>query len=123
MQARVRLLLAAGRRFATVLVAVAAGTAAASLLLGLAIGASADRSITTGLYLVGSLLLVGGFFIGNRGPVRRGGGDDQSFFGRRMHLATPEEREETINTSAVFVLVGLALIVIGVLADRRYPLL
>jgi hypothetical protein len=39
-----------------------------------------------------------------------------------MRWATPEERDETINMSAVYVVLGLVLIVFGVLADTRYSL-
>ena len=45
------------------------------------------------------------------------------FFGQRyVRWATPAEREETISDSAVFVAVGLAMIVIGITIDSRYHL-
>jgi hypothetical protein len=40
-----------------------------------------------------------------------------------MRHATLEEREDSLNNSAVFVALGLALIILGVLADTRYRLL
>ena len=44
-------------------------------------------------------------------------------FGNRLvRWATPSEREETINLSAVFVSVGFTLILIGLAADPRYTL-
>ena len=53
-----------------------AGRPLLSLLLGLLLGASPSRSVAVGLYLVGCALLLGGFFVGNRGPsgsrTRRG---------------------------------------------------
>jgi hypothetical protein len=119
------------RRFGVVLVALVGFTAVLSLLFGLALGASVSRSISIGLYLVGAFVLAGGFFIGNRGPIRlRGDSDDLQVLGipvpilsnRRLRVSTQEEREETINQSAVFVSVGLVLIVFGVLADTRFPL-
>ena len=64
------MLAAAARRFATLLVAVAAGTAVLSLILGALLGSAPSRSVAVGLYLVGCALLLGGFFVGNRGPFR-----------------------------------------------------
>jgi hypothetical protein len=39
-----------------------------------------------------------------------------------MRWATPAEREETINLSAIFVVLGFVLILVGVIADNRYDL-
>ena len=117
------MLLAATRRF-LVLLAVAVGlTAAVSVALGLLIGSSVNRSLSLGFYCFGSFLLVSGFFVGNRGPVRLKTDAGVAFLGSRfVRWATPAEREETINTSALFVAVGFALILLGVLADTRYEL-
>jgi len=69
------------------------------------------------------LVIVAGFFVGNRGPVRLKGEGAAPFFGQRyVRWATPAEREETISDSAVFVAVGLAMIVIGITIDSRYHL-
>jgi hypothetical protein len=124
---------AALRRFALLLAGVAGGTALVSLLLGLALGSAADRAVSVGFYLVGSFLLVAGFFAGNRGPARLKGREDEGgavagmfgvgIGGRRLRWATIEEREEALANSAVFVALGLALIVLGVLADSRVRLL
>ena len=100
------------RRFALLVVAVGGGTVVVSILLGLLLGASLPRSIALGYYLVGSFLLLAGFFFGNRGPVRpRGDADHGDFFmrprGRRVRWATREEHEEAINSSALFVALGL----------------
>ena len=64
------MLLNAARRFAVILVATSVGTAAASLAIGLLIGSSVSRSLSVGFYIVGAFLLIFGFFVGNRGPVR-----------------------------------------------------
>lgn len=101
-------------------VAIAAATAAASLVLGAALGASADRSITIGLDLVGCFLLVAGFFTGNRGPVRAKGDAVPLIGARFMRWATRAELEDTLNTSALYVILGFALIVLGIVADTRY---
>ena len=118
------MLLAAARRFFTLLAGIAAATAALSALLGLAVGAGINRSISLGFYLVGSLMLVAGFFIGNRGPARLQGEEHGGFLGpRRVRWATREERVVTLNESAVFVSLGFLLIVIGLLVDSRVKLL
>jgi hypothetical protein len=124
---------AALRRFALLLAGVAGGTALVSLLLGLALGSAADRAVSVGFYLVGSFLLVAGFFAGNRGPARLKGREDEGgavagmfgvgIGGRRLRWATIEEREEALANSAVFVALALALLVLGVLADSRVRLL
>jgi hypothetical protein len=116
------MLRAAGRRFLVLLAGVAGATAALSLLAGLLGGASLNRALTVGFYLVGSFLLIAGFFIGNRGPVRPKGTGPMLFGSRIMRWATPLEREETINESALFVALGFVLIVIGVLVDSRTAL-
>ena len=118
------MLLAAARRFVVLLALVAVGTTIISLALGTLAGESADRAVSLGFYLVGAFLLIGGFFIGNRGPLRSIG--DQgltSFWGRKgVRRATDEERREEVNTSAVYFTVGLSLILLGTAVDSRYQL-
>jgi hypothetical protein len=116
------LLRAAARRFLTLLAAIAAATALPSLVLGLALGVSADRAVSVGLYLVGSFLMITGFFFGNRGPARLKDDDVAPLGPRRVRWATREERVLAINDSAVFVCVGFALIVLGLLVDSRLKL-
>ena len=101
---------------------IAAVTAAVSLILGVAFGASADRSITIGFYLVGCFLLVAGFFAGNRGPVRPKNGAVPIFGPRFMRWASRSELDESLNSSALYVVLGFGLIVLGILADTRYSL-
>jgi hypothetical protein len=120
------MLRAAARRFALLLVGTAVGTAAVSLLIGLALGASISRSVSIGYYLVGSFLLVAGFFVGNRGPVRVKGDPGYSVFGffvnRRLRWASGAEQLESLSLSVVFVALGFLLIVLGVVTDTRYSL-
>ena len=117
------MLVAALRRLFVLVFALAAVTAVVSLVIGTLAGAGISRSVSVGFYLVGSFWLIAGFFVGNRGPVRLKSDIGVSLFGSRfMRWATPEEREETINTSAVYVALGLALIILGVLADARHRL-
>ena len=121
------LLRAAARRFGLLLVGMAGGTALFSLLIGLAAGASVSRSISLGFYIVGSFLLIAGFFVGNRGPVRVKGDPGVGVFGifrnRRLRWASGSEQLESLSLSFVFVALGLVLIILGVVTDTRYELL
>jgi hypothetical protein len=115
--------LEAARRFAILLGAVAGGTAVLALLLGLALGAGVSRSLSLGWYIVGSLLLLSGFFVGNRGPARPQGEGWFVFSLRRWtRWATPDEQRESISLSAVLVALGFVIIALGVIADTRYSL-
>lgn len=116
---------AALRRLAVLVAGSALGIGVLAALVGLALGSSFWRSVSLGYYLTGCFLLIAGFFIGNRGPLRakRESGGSLFFGPRVVRRATIEEREETINNSAVFVGLGFLLILLGVLADDRYRLL
>lgn len=117
------------RRFVQVLVAIGVATAAVSALLGLLADASISRSIAIGFYLVGSFLLFAGFFLGNRGPVRPKGEEDAvggdiifRLPSRRLRWATAKEHEEAISTAAVFLPIGLVLILLGIASDSQHAL-
>ncbi len=119
------MLLAAARRFLALLALASVVTVVVSLFFGALIGSPVDRAVSVGFYLVGSFLLVGGFFMGNRGPLRLKNDDEASsflpFWGSRIvRWATPEEQEQTINMSAIFVALGFALIMLGFAVDSRY---
>jgi hypothetical protein len=114
---------AALRRLVGLLVLASGITIVCSLTFGLLAGESVSRSVSVGFYLVGSFLAIAGFFVGNRGPVRLKRDVGVPLLGSRfVRWATPEEREESINTSAIYVVLGFALIFLGVLADTRYSL-
>ena len=121
-------LLAALRRLVLVVLGASALTAFASVLVGLLIGASLDRALTLGFYLVGCFLLVTAFFVGNRGPARvksetaAGGGIFPYFGTRHMRWATLNEQEDALNSSGVFVILGFALVIIGALIDSHHSL-
>jgi hypothetical protein len=113
-------LAAAARRFAIVLGVISAGTALISYLLGLAVGSTADRSISLGFYVVGSFLLIAGFFVGNRGPARLRGEEHGGLLGpRRLRWASLEERTSALNESALLIAIGFVLLVFGLLVDDR----
>jgi hypothetical protein len=104
------------------LAATAAVIALCSLAIGMLGGFSLNRAIATGFEAFGSLLLLLGFFVGNRGPVRSKV-DAVPFIGPRfLRWATPEEHTSTIAESAIFIVLGLVLILIGLAIDDRYRL-
>jgi hypothetical protein len=114
---------AAARRFGILLGALVGGTGALALLLGLLFGSGVSRSLSVGWYIVGSLLLISGFFVGNRGPARPEGEGWSTFSLRRwVRWASPDEQRESISLSAVLVVLGFLLIALGVLADTRYKI-
>jgi hypothetical protein len=111
-------LVAGVRRFFVVLGGAAFVIGAVSFVVGLLAGADLSRSLALGYYLAGSILLLGGFFVGNRGPVRAKRNQPIPLIGTRfVRWATADELDEAINTSAVYVSLGFALILVGVLAD------
>ena len=80
--------------------------------------------VSLGFYAVGSFLVIIGFFVGNRGPIRARG-DDTAMLGLfpvRRRWAERDEHEATINDSALLVVLGFVLIVLGIAVDARYDL-
>jgi hypothetical protein len=122
-QSRADLFLAGARRFAVLLGVICGATVAGAALIGLAAGTGFNRAVTVGLYLVGCFLLVGGFFVGNWGPVRLRSDDDGGPAGRKVRWASRDERVTQLNESAILICVGFALIVIAVMLDDRTRLL
>jgi len=119
---------AAGGRFLKLLLFASAVVCVPAGLVALLGGVSLSRAVSVGFYVLGSFLLISGFFVGNRGPVRPKDSSGAAtplgmILGQRdVRWATPEERVETINMSAVFVLLGFVLILFGFVADTRYSL-
>jgi hypothetical protein len=115
--------LAALRRFTLLVVGLSAAIVVLSLAIGALAGSSAARSISLGFDLVGAFALLIGFFAGNRGPVRFRSDTAAAIFGQRLlRWASPSEREETLNLSAILVTLGFVLILIGLALDPRYSL-
>ena len=129
---RAQVLLGAARRFFVILGSATLIVLAVALPVGLLLGSGVSRSLSVGFYVIGSFLLVAGFFVGNRGPVRLKGDDTDvgasvgmfgiGIGGRRLRWATPEESADAMSSSAAFVVIGFVLIVIGVIADNRVQL-
>ena len=122
-------MLAAIRRLVVLVVACSGITVVVSVALGLLAGASLDRAVSLGFYGLGCFLMVAGFFIGNRGPARvksETAGSSMlpvpGFGNRRLRWATLDEQNETINNSAVFIILGLILVLIGVVVDSHHSL-
>jgi hypothetical protein len=119
-------LVAGLRRLVGFAAATTVVVAVLSVLAGLLLGAGPRRSISVGLYGVGSLFIVVGVFYGVRPPVRTtGGGGSPGIFGSLAagggiaRWADKEDIEESLGLSAVFVSIGLLLIVIGAAIDPR----
>jgi hypothetical protein len=99
-----------------------------SLMFGALAHAPLQRSIAVGFYLIGCLVLVFGFFVGNRGPLRHDRDDEQdrpSLVGlipRGVRRATVEERKEAVSVSVLFIVLGLSLIILGALSDSAHKL-
>jgi hypothetical protein len=122
-------MLAALRRLGFLVLLASAVTTVLSLLFGLLVGARLDRAIAVGFYGLGCFLMVSGFFLGNRGPARVKSDTAGSsilplpgFGPRTLRWATRDEQEETINNSAVFIVLGLILVLIGVAVDSQHSL-
>src|SRR5262245_51719875 len=123
MDRRLAILLAGARRFVVIIAVLAATTAAGAWIVSELAGWDANRVISGAFDLVGVFLLVVGCLAGNRGPVRLRGAGAAPFFGERQaRWADPTEREEAMTDSAVFVSVGVAMIIIGIAIDSRYRL-
>jgi hypothetical protein len=115
------------KRLAVLLVATSLVLGLLGALGALVAGGAVDRWVSVAYYVVGAFLLVLGFFAGMRGPLRPRGSDEGAdpvtgLFGigiatRGARRATDHERQDTLATAAIFLVVGLWLIMLGVLVD------
>jgi hypothetical protein len=119
------MLVAAARRFVTLLAVIVGVTAACSLLLGLLLGAEPARSVAVGLYLAGCALLLGGFFVGNRGPFRVA--NEEGMVGLRVprgvRVASGDEQVDAFNMTGLLVVAGVLLLALGAAVDSNARLL
>ncbi|HYZ18204.1 MAG TPA: hypothetical protein VE615_01550 [Gaiellaceae bacterium] len=122
------MLAGAARRLFGLFAVVGGATLFVSLLLGLLTDSSLRRSIAVGFYVVGSILLIAGFFVGNRGVLRADtdetakGGMLMGFRRRGIRSATGEEQRESVRVSALIIGLGIALLLLGTLADTENKL-
>lgn len=120
------MLVAALRRFLALVGIATAVTLAGSAVLALLSGSPLRRALTLGLYLVGSALLIAGFFVGNRGRMRADSdtadGGPFALAGRRLRRATADEERESVSTSAICIALGVVLLVLAVAVDARHEL-
>ena len=111
------------RRLLTLFAAVSGATLLLSLAIGGLTGEPIRRSIALGFYVVGSILLLAGFFVGNRGVLRADtdpGAPGSFLFGfarKGVRPATASERKETVGVSVLVIGMGIGLLLLGVLAD------
>jgi hypothetical protein len=117
----------AARRILGLLAVVGGITFLLSLFFGAVAGTSLRRSVAIGFYFVGSILLLAGFFVGNRGVLRAdtdtdSGGLLLGFGRRRVRSATGEEQRESVRVSALVIGLGIALLILGTLADTENKL-
>jgi hypothetical protein len=117
------MLLAGLRRVAGISLALLGGTVAISALLGFAAGAGLGRSVSVGLYVLGTLLLAGCFVFGVRGPLRgvsRTGETAPLLGSRRIRRATDDERSEATRTALLLFAFGILAILLGSLIDPMH---
>lgn len=113
------------RRLLTLFAAVSGATLLVSLALGGLSGQPIRRSIALGFYIVGSILLLAGFFVGNRGVLRAELDDDAKgnflfgFARKGVRPATDSEKRETVGVSVLVIGLGIGLLFLGVLADSE----
>ncbi len=119
------------RRGVLIFAAIAVPTAVVSLLLGLAAGTAVRSALATGFYVVGAMLMVVGVLSGARGPLRAASPEDPAeaagLFGmglgrRRLRKASDEERREAVFGAMLFLVLGLMLVALGVVADAENEL-
>ena len=114
-----------GVAVAIVLVVVAAASAAIGLLAHMEV----RRAVSLGMYFAGALLLTFGFFHGVRPPVRVEGERGHSgMFGVLLSRgyvrgASADELRDAHASSALFIGLGLVLVLVGALLDPSHRVL
>ena len=111
-------------RVAKLFVGVALASGAGAALIGAAAGAGLARSLSVGWYCAGALVLLLAFVTSSRGPTRSAEGEPRtpvSLRARSLRWASRDEQEEALSVSALLVVLGVALIALGVLVDPVHP--
>lgn len=114
--------LGALRRFAIALSIVVAAAALLGLVAGAVIKQGLRRDLAVGFYLSGTGLLALALLLGTRPPVKFKEGTGGSvvpsgLLDRGVRWASREEQNEALNVPALFVTLGVCLIVIGAFCD------
>jgi hypothetical protein len=114
----------AARRIFGFFAVVGGVTILISIAFGLLTDTSLRRAIAVGFYAVGSIVLLSGFFVGNRGVLRADTDDEKGglllgFGRRRVRSATGEEQRENVRVSALVIGLGIVLLILGTLADTE----
>ena len=101
----------------------AAGAAVVGLVLGALLGLNVRRGLAIGFYICGVGICSLGVLLGSRPPVRGSGTSGFIGLGRwgggTIRWATHREHREAMNAPAILLVVGVALILIGVAVDDR----
>jgi hypothetical protein len=108
------------KRLAKLITALCVGTTVLSLLVGYAAGTGALRAVSLGFMLVGSFLFTAGAAFGLRGGVRTARRADGTVAGVRVDRM---QGLEMMNVSAVFVGIGIALVLVGVVLHPHVHLI
>ena len=103
------MILSGALRFLVILGVLAGGTAATAVVVALITGNALDRSISIGLYAVGSFCTLSGFALTTRGALRP---DART---NAMDAQTGAAR----GTSGLLIVVGLIVVVFGLVIDPR----
>ena len=106
------------RDLAAGLLGICGFTALLSLGIGAAAGLSAQRALSGGFLLVGSLLFTAGAVVGLRDPARA----RERRIARGAATTGPRSWSEAFNLSALLVGVGLFLVLLGVALHPRASL-
>ena len=106
------------RSLALVLVGLCAFTAVGSLLIGTAAGLPAQRALSAGFMLVGSLLFTAGAVTGLRDPGR----SPRERRGVVGATSAPATWTEALHLSAVLVALGVCLVLLGVALNPQTSL-
>jgi hypothetical protein len=123
------MLLAGLRRLGALVATLLAVATIAGVAGALLFAVPARRGVSLSCYGLGAFMMVSGFFHGVRGPIRVD--DEEGFFSMfgvlltrgRVRTASLDERHESISSSALLVLLGLALVLVGAVVDPVHRLL
>jgi hypothetical protein len=106
-------ILAGARRFLIIVAVLMGGTIAGAAIIGLVSGNSLNRSISLGLYGVGSFATIIGFAMTMRGALRPGHQDDR----------VVEDEGSARAASGLLISAGIVIMLVGMAIDSRVRVL